>query len=61
MYCADCGDLYQRTQWVLKGEHIPVWCCVSRLHKKKSGIDCQSRTLYETDLHAAVVTAFKQI
>ena len=61
VYCSDCGDLYRRTQWFLKGEHVPVWRCVSRLEKRKSGIDYPSRTIYETDLHAAVVTAFNQM
>ena len=35
VYCSDCGDLYRRTQWFLKGEHVPVWRCVSRLEKKE--------------------------
>lgn len=61
VYCSDCGDLYRRTQWFLKGEHVPVWRCISRIEKKKSGIVCQSRTLYEADLHAAVVMAFNQM
>jgi hypothetical protein len=61
MYCSDCGDLYRRTHWVLKGEHVPVWRCVSRLEKRKSGIDCPSRTIYEADLHAAVVAAFNSM
>ena len=34
-----------------------VWRCVSRVEKKKSGIDCPARTIREEDLHAAVVTA----
>ena len=33
------------------------WRCVSRVEKKKSGIDCPARTLREEDLQAAVVTA----
>ena len=61
MYCAHCGDFFQRTQWVLKGEHVPVWRCVSRLLKKTSNVDCPSRTLFEKELHAAVVTAFNQM
>ena len=61
VYCSDCGDLYRRTQWFLKGEHVPVWRCISRIEKKKSGIVCPSRTLYEADLHAAVVMAFNQM
>ena len=61
VYCAHCGDIFRRSQWFIRGEHIPVWRCISRLEKKKSGIDCPSRTLYETDLQASVVTAFNQL
>jgi hypothetical protein len=61
VYCSDCGDLYRRTQWFLKGEHVPVWRCVSRLEKKKSGIDCPARTILEKDMHAAVVTSLNQM
>ena len=61
VYCRHCGDVFQRTQWVLRGEHVPVWRCVSRLKKKKLGTDCPSRTIYEADLHAAVVTSLNQM
>ena len=47
--------------WFLKGKNVPVWRCVSRLERKKSGIDCPARTLFETDLHAAVVKALNQM
>ena len=47
--------------WFLKGENVPVWRCVSRLEKKKSGIDCPARTIFEKDMHAAVVTALNQM
>lgn len=60
-YCAHCGDIYRRTHWRIRGEKQIVWRCVSRIEKKKSGIDCPSRTIYEKDLHAAVVTAFNQV
>ena len=61
VYCAHCGDIFRRTQWYIKGEHIPVWRCVSRLEKRKNDINCPSRTLYEKDLQAAVVTAVNQM
>ena len=61
VYCAHCGDLFQRTLWVLKGEHVQVWRCVSRLKKRKNDIDCKSRTIFEKDLHAAVVAAVNQL
>ncbi len=60
VYCAHCGDLFRRSQWLIRGEHLPVWRCVSRLEKRKSGVDCPSRTFFEGDLQAAVVTAFNQ-
>jgi hypothetical protein len=47
--------------WFLKGKNVPVWRCVSRLERKKSGIDCPARTLFETDLHVAVVKALNQM
>ena len=43
--------------WNNRGYRSIVWRCVSRVEKKKSGIDCPARTLREEDLHAAVVTA----
>lgn len=61
VYCAHCGDIYQRTQWLLRGEHVPVWRCVSRLQKRRNTINCPSRTVYEKDLHAAVVEAINKL
>ena len=61
VYCAHCGDVFRRTVWFLKGKNVPVWRCVSRLEKKKSGIDCPARTLFERDLHVAVVKALNQM
>lgn len=61
MYCAHCGDIYRRTHWQIRGEKHVVWRCISRIDKRKNNIDCPSRTIYEKDLHAAVVTAFNQL
>lgn len=61
VYCSHCGDIYRRTHWQIRGEKHIVWRCVSRIEKKKSKIDCPARTIYEKDLHAAVVTAFNQL
>ena len=44
-------------RWNNRGYRSIVWRCVSRVEKKKSGIDCPARTLREEDLHGAVVTA----
>ena len=40
VYCAHCGDIFQRTQWFIRGECLQVWRCISRLARKKCGIDC---------------------
>ena len=61
VYCAHCGDIFRRSQWYLKGKHVPVWRCVSRLEKRKNDINCPARTLFEEELQAAVVTAFNQM
>ena len=61
VYCGHCGDIFRRSQWVIRGERIPVWRCVSRLEKQNTDVACPSRTLYEKDLHAAVVMAINQV
>lgn len=57
VFCAHCGDIDRRIAWNNRGYRSIVWRCVSRIEKKKSGIDCPARTLREEDLHAEVVTA----
>ena len=61
VYCAHCRDIYRRTWWWIRGEKIPVWRCISRIEKRKANVDCPSRTIYEKDMLAAVVTAFNQL
>lgn len=60
VYCSHCGDIFQRTQWIIRNEKLPVWRCACRLNKRKNKIDCPSRTIYESDLHAAVVQAINE-
>ena len=61
MYCAHCVDFFRRTQWVIKGKKVIVWRCITRLEKRRANQQCPSRTLYETDLHAAVLQAINQV
>lgn len=61
VYCAHCGDLYQRTHYVSRDKRKKVvWRCVSRLHLKDMDFVCPSRTVPEEDLHAAVVMAINR-
>ena len=61
VFCTHCGDIYRRTHWYIRGETVPVWRCVSRVEKRKSEMNCPSRTIYEKDLQAAVVAACNQL
>ena len=57
VFCGHCEDIYRRVYWNNRGKKKYVWRCVSRVLKKNSGIDCPARTIEETVLHEAVVTA----
>ena len=61
VYCAHCGDVFQRTHWNVHDRKKIVWRCVSRLHKKDRDFDCPARTVIEADLHAAVVQAIREV
>lgn len=61
VYCGHCGDIYQRTQWIIHGDKISVWRCASRLERKKISVDCNARTVYEKDLQEAVVQAINRL
>lgn len=61
VFCAHCGDVFQRTHWDLRGRKVIVWRCISRLHKKKSQVDCSARTVKEYVHHAAVVQAVNEV
>lgn len=55
--CGHCGDIFRRIKWNNHGCKSTVWRCVSRVNKKKSGIDCPARTVHEEVIQEAVVTA----
>lgn len=57
VFCGHCGDIFRRIRWDYNGRKTIVWRCVSRVLKKSSGIDCPARTIRESDLQRAVVTA----
>lgn len=57
VFCGHCGDIYRRIYWNNHGKKSTVWRCVSRVLKKSSGIDCPARTVWEVELHDAIVTA----
>jgi NMD protein affecting ribosome stability and mRNA decay len=61
VFCAHCGEVFQRTQWNIRGNRRNVWRCLSRLQKKRSKIDCPARTVNETDLHEAVLKAINEV
>ena len=58
--CGECGERFQRTQWVIRGQKQIVWRCRDRLKKGKKS-ECRSRTVYEEDLQSAVVKAIQDL
>ena len=61
VFCAHCGDVFQRIHWQQQRSKRIVWRCVSRLHKKDNDFNCQARTVPEEELHAVVVKAVNEI
>ena len=61
VYCAHCGDVYQRTHWNIHGRKKIVWRCVSRLRSKETEVECKSRTIDESALHQVVVAAVNEV
>nr|WP_298510266.1 recombinase family protein [uncultured Ruminobacter sp.] len=61
VFCAHCGEVFQRTQWTHPNGKKFVWRCISRLRKKRSAIDCPARTLNEAELHAVVLKAVNEV
>ena len=61
VYCAHCGDIYQRTHWNNRGKKKIVWRCVSRLQGKKTEVECTARTVEEDELHRVVVAAINEV
>ena len=58
--CAYCGDVFRRVKWNNRGCKSTVWRCMSRVHKKTSGVDCTARTIKEEDLHESVLAAINK-
>ena len=61
VFCAHCGDVFQRTCWNVHGRNRIVWRCITRLHKKDRDFDCPARTVKESELHAVVVKAVNEV
>lgn len=57
--CATCGDVYRRVAWNNRGVKSTVWRCCNRL---QNGPDtCDSPTIKEEKLQAAVVEAINKV
>ncbi|NLH35204.1 MAG: hypothetical protein GX453_04150 [Lactococcus chungangensis] len=53
--CGDCGNAYRRVHWKNRGT---VWRCKSRVDKREH--NCNGRTIYEKDLHEAIIKAINE-
>jgi DNA invertase Pin-like site-specific DNA recombinase len=58
-FCGDCGDIYRRVYWNIRGRKEFVWRCVTRIDQ---GTDvCKNRTVKEAELYDAVMTAINKL
>lgn len=53
--CGDCGNAYRRVHLKNRGT---VWRCKSRVDKREH--NCNGRTIYEKDLHEAIIKAINE-
>ena len=58
--CAECGAKYRRVTWSRNGNKTIVWRCTERL--KNGTKTCKnSPTIYEEDLHNAIIDSLKEV
>ena len=58
IYCAECGERFRRIHWNNHGCKSVVWRCITRVDKAG---DCCARTVHETELKNAFVSALNQL
>jgi site-specific DNA recombinase len=56
--CGNCGEVFRRVHWNNRGKKSIVWRCVSRL--ENTGLFCDARTVLESTIEQALVTAINQ-
>ncbi|MBQ7951281.1 MAG: recombinase zinc beta ribbon domain-containing protein, partial [Clostridia bacterium] len=58
--CSECGAKYRRVTWSRNGNKTIVWRCTERL--KNGTKTCKnSPTIYEEDLHNAIIDSLKEV
>ena len=55
LFCGECGDLFTRVVWDIRGKKRPVWRCVTRMQSGKD--TCSCRTMREDTLKSLVIKA----
>lgn len=58
-FCGQCGDIYRRVYWNIRGRKEFVWRCVTRIEQGPE--TCKNRTVKEGDLYDAVMTAINRL
>jgi len=58
-FCGECGDIYRRVYWNIRGRKEFVWRCVTRIEQGPE--TCKNRTVKEGDLYDAVMTAINRL
>ncbi|MEN6470931.1 MAG: recombinase family protein [Clostridiaceae bacterium] len=58
VFCGTCGEIFRRVHWNNRGKKSIVWRCISRL--ENTGLFCNARTVLESAIEQALVTAINQ-
>ena len=59
IFCEDCGDIFRRLTWSIRGRKEVVWKCVSRVEGGPEA--CESRVVKEPDMHAVILEAVNRL
>ena len=59
VFCENCGDVFRRLTWNIRGRKEIVWKCVTRVEGGPNA--CSARVVKEADLHDAVVEAVNRL
>lgn len=60
MLCGECGTKYRRVTWSRNGKKTIVWRCSERLTNGTKNCK-KSPTIYEEDLHNAILDSLKEM
>lgn len=59
IFCDECGDIYRRLTWTVRGKRQYVWKCINRVENGPKA--CSLRIVKEPIIHQAIVDAVNKL